>query len=172
MRKTPSTKTPVLEKCDAKPGAPEVIVDFVFDCGLFHIVVENIGNAPAHRTAIKFDQKFRGQGGAQEMSTLRLFRCIEFLAPHRRIETLLDTSAAYFQRREPTRLTAAITFRDSSGRLHKRQVIHDLSIYKDISYVLKPVGMNSPVVTQTASESPTPTTRGFNYVRIERSPLQ
>jgi hypothetical protein len=172
MRKKSSTKPPIRAKLEDDSCRPEVIVDFVFDRGLFHIVVENIGNAPAYRIAVKFDREFHGQGGGQEMSGLRLFRCIEFLAPHRRIETLLDTSGAYFQRREPTRLAATITFRDAGRNLHERRIVHDLSIYKDVSYLLKPAGTNSSVVPETGSASATPTNRGFNYVRIERTPLQ
>jgi len=51
---------------------PEVIVDFAFHCGVFHIIVENIGTAPAYRVSVKFSRKFHGLGGRQEMSGLRL----------------------------------------------------------------------------------------------------
>jgi len=172
MRKKSPSGQQVTAKLEDDSSRPEVIVDFVFERGVFHLAVENIGTAPAYRVAVKFDREFHGQGGRQEMSGLRLFRCIEFLPPHRRIETLLDTSSAYFQRREPTRLTTTISFRDACRRLHQRRIVHDLSIYKDVSYLLKPIGMNSPVVPEMARAAATTTTRGVNYVHIERTPLQ
>jgi hypothetical protein len=172
MRKRKTTAVATTTGADDGPGRPEVIVDFVFDRGLFHLAVENIGPAPACRVSVKFDRKFHGLGGRQEMSGLRLFRCIEFLAPHKRIETFLDSSSAYFQRREPTRIVAVISFRDAQRRSYGRRIVHDLSIYKDVSHLLKPGGTNLPVVSEPASAAAPPTTRGVNYVRIERAPLQ
>lgn len=172
MRKKSASRPPTAVKLEEDFSWPEVIVDFVFDGGVFHIVVENNGTAPAYRVAVKFDREFFGLGGSQEMSGLRLFRCIEFLAPRKRITTLLDTSSAYFQRREPTRLTATVSFRDARRRLHEQRIIHDLSIYKDVSYLLKPAGTNSTVVPNPSSAAAPTTTGGFNYVRIQRSPLQ
>jgi hypothetical protein len=138
MSKKPSPKKPMATATEEGSSLPEVIVDFTFDCGVFHIVVENIGAVPAHGVSVKFNRKFYGLGGRQEMSGLRLFRRIEFLAPHKKIEILLDTSDAYFQRREPTRLIALISFRDVRRRWYERRIVHDLSIYKDVSYLLKP----------------------------------
>jgi hypothetical protein len=138
MRKKSPPERRMATETEEDSCRPEVIVDFAFHCGVFHIVVENIGTAPAYRVSVKFSRKFHGLGGRQEMSGLRLFRRIEFLAPHKKIEILLDTSGAYFQRREPTRLIALISFRDVRRRSYERRIVHDLSIYKDVSYLLKP----------------------------------
>jgi hypothetical protein len=131
---------------------PEVLVDFEFDRGLLHIVVANVSDAPAHAVRVEFDKPFRGLGGEREVSSLALFRKLQFLAPHKRIETLLDSSAAYLARREPTRITATITYRDNEGRPHQRRITHDLSIYRDITYVLPPV----PPIAPTSPAPPMP----------------
>jgi hypothetical protein len=138
MRKKSPRERRMATETEEDSCRPEVIVDFAFHCGVFHIVVENIGTAPAYRVSVKFSRKFHGLGGRQEMSGLRLFRRIEFLAPHKKIEILLDTSGAYFQRREPTRLIAIISFRDVRRRSYEQRIVHDLSIYKDVSYLVKP----------------------------------
>ena len=57
---------------------------------------------------------------------------IEFLAPHKTISTFLDTSTAYFNRGEPTRITARISFRDSRDRPYTSTLHHDLEIYRSI----------------------------------------
>ena len=121
-------------------NSPEVIVDFTFDRGLLHVAVANVSDVSATGVAVSFDHPFRGLGGEVEVSSLALFRRIEFLAPRKRIETFLDSSAAYFERREPTTIGATITYSDAAGRVHERRVVHDLAIYRDISYVVTPPG--------------------------------
>jgi hypothetical protein len=120
-----------------------VIVDFIFENGLFFIAVENIGQRPALKVTVRFDKKIRGLGGSSEVSALPLFQNIEFMAPHKRIVTFLDSSASYFGRNEPTKISAKISYRDCEGDEFQTAVQHDLEIYKDISYILKPEGKKS-----------------------------
>lgn len=155
---------PVFPAAEAAAGGyPEVIVDFLFDHGLFHVAVANIGEAPAYLVSVKFDKEFRGLGGTQDVSALPLFRRIKFLAPHRRIETFVDTSSAYFRRGEPTRLTAVISFRDARRRLYERRIAHDLSIYKNVAYVLPPAGTNPPVMPSPIPQNQPPPTGDPNH---------
>jgi len=114
---------------------PDVVLDVEFDRGLLWLVVANIGDRPALAAQVRFEQRFHGLGGSTEVSALRLFRRIEFLPPGKEIRTFLDASAAYFTRKEPTKLAAAITFRDDAGARFERRVVHDLAIYRDIAYV-------------------------------------
>jgi hypothetical protein len=97
-----------------------------------------VSDISAYKVAVTFDKRFHGLGGEREISSLALFKKLEFLAPRKRIETLVDSSAAYFARREPTRITASLTYRDAQGRKYERRIVHDLSIYKDVSYVATP----------------------------------
>lgn len=115
---------------------PEVILDFRFERGLLYIALANISAVPAYRVSVRFDKPFHGLGGECEISGLRLFRRVEFLAPHKRIETLLDSSQAYFQRREPTLIETTVSFRDANGKSHTRRIIHDLRIYQDVTYLV------------------------------------
>jgi hypothetical protein len=116
------------------PGGADVIVDIEFDSGVFFVVVRNIGDAPATAVQCKFEQRFFGLGGTTEISALPLFRRIEFLAPAREIRTLLDTSAAYFARKEPAKLAVAVTWRDDGGERRQRRIVHDLAIYRALAY--------------------------------------
>ena len=72
------------------------------------------------------------------MTRLPLLRRIELLGPGREIRTLLDSSAAYFKRKEPTKLEASITWRGEDGQRFERRVVHDLRIYRDLAFVQKP----------------------------------
>ena len=135
-RKELSSRSP-RRAVKASVPRPDVILDFIFDNGLFFISVENIGGGPALKVTTTFDQKIVGLQGTREISALPLFKLIEFLAPHKAIKTLLDSSAAYFSREEPTRISVHITYRDSSRKRYSATIYHDLDIYKDISYVPK-----------------------------------
>ena len=136
MRKSKTERPAQKTEAPLDRDRPEVIVDFIFRQGVFYVAVANVGGAPAHDVAVKFDKPFHGLGGEREISSLALFKRLPFLAPHKAIETVLDSSSAYFARREPTRLTAQITYRDTERRAYERKIAHDLAIYKDIAYVV------------------------------------
>ena len=128
---------------------PEVIVDFVYDEGLFFISVQNISERPAYKVQVEFEPLFRGLGGSLEAPSMPLFRNIEFLAPHKTITTFLDTSTAYFNRGEPTRITARISYRDGADRPYTLTIHHDLEIYRSIITIRR---RDSVTASTTASE--------------------
>jgi hypothetical protein len=113
----------------------DVIVDFEFDRGLLFVAVRNLGDRPVLDVQTTFDKPFKGLGGAREIDRLRLFKRIRFLAPGREIRTLLDSSTAYFARKEPTVLTATVSYRTAAGERRRHSITHDLSIYRDLAYV-------------------------------------
>jgi hypothetical protein len=124
---------------DAPPAPaerrPEVVLDVVFEDGLLFLAVANIGLAPALGVSCRFRRKLRGLGGTQDVSKLPLFQNITFLGPGREIRTLLDSSAAYFARGEPTELSVTTSYADGAGRTYRTSVEHDLAIYRDLAYV-------------------------------------
>ena len=125
----------VARRGDATVRRPGVIVDFVFEAGLLYAAVRNLEDEPALRVTTVFDKAFRGLGGTRTMNSLALFRNIEFLAPGREIRTLVDTTAAYFARPEPTRLTATVSYQMASGEPRRTTTEHDLGIYREIAYI-------------------------------------
>jgi hypothetical protein len=114
---------------------PDVILDIVFDRGLLFLVLENLGDRPAHGVRVRFGERFSGVGGAKRIDRLSLFRKLEFLAPLKSIEVFLDRSADYFARDEPTQLTAAISWRTTEGERRRTTIVHDLEIYRDLGYI-------------------------------------
>ena len=115
--------------------APEVIVDFVFDEGLLYVALQNIGDVPAYDVRAGFDPPFRGLGGEQDASGLRMFRHTPFLGPRRTIRSFLDRSAAYFRRGEPRSIAVSITYRGADRRQYRRTIRHDLAVYEDLAFV-------------------------------------
>ena len=124
---------------DPNFSGPDVIVDFIFDAGLFFISIINIGDKPAFKVSVTFDKKIRGLAGTKEISALPLFNNIEFLAPGKKITTFLDRSESYFGRKGPTKISASISYRDSKGTRYSVKIKHDLGIYRDIGYIIRPV---------------------------------
>jgi len=119
----------------APDGRPEVIVDFEFRQGVFFLSVRNIGARPARNVSVEFAPRFTGAGGRKEVTELPLFRELTYLAPGRRIETFLDTSESYFQRRQPTRIKLSIRFSDGEGADYHDRLEHNLEIYRELGYI-------------------------------------
>lgn len=116
-------------------GKPEVILEFLFDRGMLSVSVRNIGTRAAMKVAVSFDRRFTGLGGSKDVSSLPLFKNVEFLGPAREIVTLLDTSASYFRRKQPTRIAARISYLDADDRQYETTIAHDLEIYRELSWV-------------------------------------
>jgi hypothetical protein len=96
-----------------QPARPDVILDVVFDEGLLFLALRNLGTRPALAVSTEFGRPLQGLGGTKDVAALPLFRRLEFLAPGREVRTLLDASASWFQRRQPTKLTARIAYATS-----------------------------------------------------------
>src|SRR5687767_8727023 len=94
-------------------GRPDVIIEFLFDHGLLHLALRNIGDRPATAISVKFDKKILGLGGAKEISALPVFQRVEFLGPGREIVVFVDQSHSYFARKQPTKISARISYSDS-----------------------------------------------------------
>ena len=119
-------------------GSPDVVLEFLFNRGVLFVAVRNIGARPATKVSVKFNKKIVGLGGTKEISALPLFKNIEFLGPAREIVTMLDTTGSYFQRKQPTKLAAQISYQDPERRKYETTIKHDLEIYRDLSYVVSP----------------------------------
>ena len=115
------------------PVRPDVIVDFALEGGLLFVAVQNIGAASAYHVVVEFDCAFRGLGGRKDLSTIALFRSLMFLPPGKRLVQLVDSADAYFQRGEPTRLNATISYVDRDGQRFVELVPHDLEVYRDLA---------------------------------------
>lgn len=109
---------------------PDVILDILFDSGLFYISVQNIGNQPAHRVRITFDQPIPGID-EQPVNDLNLFRHLEFLPPAKALNTFLNRADLYFQAEAPARFEVTVDFRDAQNKKFQNKIKHDLSIYED-----------------------------------------
>jgi hypothetical protein len=127
----------------ARDRRPEVVLDVVFEDGLLFLAVANIGDAPALAVSCTFARKLLGLGGAKDVSGLPLFANVAFLGPGREIRTLLDSSAAYFGRDEPTDLSVAIRYSGTDGRTYETTVDHDLAIYRELAYVPREVSRDA-----------------------------
>ncbi|MFX0202031.1 MAG: hypothetical protein ACFFCW_38455 [Candidatus Hodarchaeota archaeon] len=135
IQKEFSRKIP--ESATKRKPPPKVIVDFIFNEGLFFISVKNIGTQPAYKVSIRFDPQIKGVGGTKNISDLPLFHNIEFLAPQKEITTFLDTAAFYFARKEPTKIAINVIYQDFQHRQYTTTIKHDLEIYRCLGYIIQ-----------------------------------
>jgi len=115
------------------PGG-DVVLDVVFEAGFFHLELVNLGRRPALNVSCRFEKPLTGVDGTI-VTQLPLFEHLPFLMPGKRIRTLLDSSAAYFARGEPTTIAATVSYQDRRGRHHGTTIEHNLEIYRDLVYV-------------------------------------
>jgi len=116
-------------------GRPDVIIEFLFDQGLLHLALRNIGESPAIAISVKFDKKIVGLGGRKDISTLPVFQRVEFLGPGREIVAFVDQSHSYFARKQPTKISASLAYSDSDKRKYEVTINHDLEIYRELPYL-------------------------------------
>jgi len=132
----------------AAPGSaaarPDVIIEFLFDQGFLHLALRNIGDRPAIAVSVKFDKKIVGLGGLKDISTLAVFRRVEFLGPGREIVVFVDQTHSYFARQQPGKITARISYSDSEEQKYVVTINHDLEIYRELPYLLRDEHDSSP----------------------------
>jgi hypothetical protein len=115
------------------PGG-DVVLDVVFEAGFFHLELVNLGRRPALNVSCRFEKQLTGIAGTI-VTQLPLFENVPFLMPGKRIRTLLDSSAAYFARGEPTTIATTVSYEDRNGRRHQTAIEHNVEIYRDLVYV-------------------------------------
>lgn len=137
-----SSRSQTLRGAVADPD-PYVIVDFIFDHGALFIAVENIGTRPAFGVHVEFSHRLMGVGGTVEVSALPLFSSLEFLPGGKKITAFLDSSESYFGSRQPTQITAQVSYMDAGGAPLRQTIRHNLEIYREIGYTGQPYPASS-----------------------------
>ena len=118
----------------SRPDA-DVILDVELERGLLFLVVENLGELPAHAVRIRFERPLHGLGGGRRVDRLQIFRRLEFLGPRRRIQVFLARAALFFGRDEPPELAETVSWRTDDGTRRRREIRHDLAAYRDFPYL-------------------------------------
>lgn len=116
-----------------EPLDADVYVDVLFDDGLLFFVICNDGPVPAERVRVAFDHPVLGENGV-DVTELAVFNRLEFLAPGKRIAVFIDRSQSYYARRQRSRVTARVTWRERR-RSRSATMTHDMRVYADLPYV-------------------------------------
>ena len=111
-------------------NGPHVVLDTALVDGLVWLIVENIGDASAHKISVRFSRKLMGLGGDVEVSALPLFEDLGFLAPGKSHRIVLDRADLVLSGRRSYVFTAVVDFQDDRGRDHTTRTRHNLGIYK------------------------------------------
>lgn len=107
-----------------------VVVDVVFEAGLLYLELANLGGRPALDVACSFAPALLDAQG-RDVSELLLFRRLAFLAPKRRIRTLLGPSSDYA---DP--VTISVECSRADGERQTARITHELSAFRELAYVV------------------------------------
>jgi hypothetical protein len=111
-----------------------VVVDVVFETGVLYLELANLADRPALNVACTFEPPLTDAAG-REISELALFRRLGFLAPRRRIRTLLDSSASYFARAVAGRVAVSVEYERPGGERRTTRVVHDLEVFRELAFL-------------------------------------
>ncbi|MDA4115911.1 MAG: hypothetical protein OK442_05090 [Thaumarchaeota archaeon] len=104
----------------------------VLERGFFFMVLKNIGDEPAANVVTKIGGKIIGPDGKKTINDLNIFRSLEFIPPGREFRILVGSAQTYFANKQPTKLTAVMTYSDGNKNTYGETISHDLSIYADL----------------------------------------
>jgi hypothetical protein len=111
---------------------PEVIVDFSVTEGRLTIHLKNVGARSAYLVKTVFDKPFSGLSGSKEISAMRVFRRVDFMAPGKEFSQFVDLLSVYAKRKQPMRLEATVSYADREGNRFRDRIVHDLRTYLEL----------------------------------------
>ena len=111
-----------------------VVVDLVSEDGVLYLELANLADRPAFNVACTFEPELVDLDG-RDVSRLTLFRRLQFLAPRRRIRTLLDTHAGFFERERPTTVTITVEYERPDNVRGETRVVHELELFAELAYL-------------------------------------
>lgn len=118
---------------DAAAADDGVVVDVVFEDGVFYLELANLADRPALNVACSFDAPLIDAQG-RDVSELGVFRHVAFLGPRRRLRTLLDSLPGYFGREWATNVAVTVEYERPGAPRSATKVSHDLQIYRELAY--------------------------------------
>jgi hypothetical protein len=116
-------------------AAPDdgVVVDVVSEDGVLYLELANLADRPALNISSTFEPSLVDLEG-RDVSELALFRRLAFLAPRRRIRTLLDSHAGYFAREAATTVGVTVEYERPGDERTTTRVVHDLDVFRQLTY--------------------------------------
>jgi hypothetical protein len=68
---------------------------------------------------------------------MKVFDCIEFFSPHKKIRIFVDTFVSYLRRKQPLKIEATVIYSNKNNRKFQNVINHDLLIYQDFLHIIK-----------------------------------
>jgi hypothetical protein len=118
---------------DAAAADDGVVVDVVFEDGVFFLELANLADRPALNVACSFDPPLVDAQG-RDVSELGLFRHVAFLGPRRRVRTLLDSLPGYLGSERATSVAVTVEYERPGELRSATKVTHDLELYLELAY--------------------------------------
>jgi len=124
---------------EQKPGE-SVVFDVIFEDGLLFFEISNRATVSVANVVAVFHKPMLAPDGVTDLTSLRIFKGISFLAPGKAIRVFVDSVPSYFARRQPNIVHVVMTWREER-EIVSRKIAHDLRIYRDLPYI---VGQGEP----------------------------
>ncbi|HSF84040.1 MAG TPA: hypothetical protein VLG28_00060 [Acidimicrobiia bacterium] len=115
--------------------SPAVVLDVVFEEGLLFFELQNRDSVPVTNVVTSFNRSVQAPDGATDLTQLRIFQKVSFLASGKILRVFVDSAAGYFARRQPNTLRVELSW--NRGGINMTTIVsHDLRIYRDLPFVV------------------------------------
>ncbi len=117
----------------------QIYLDFEVEDGYLYLLLWNAGDGAALQPRFKFEPALKGFGQTRVVSNLSLFRRMTYFAPGKRFQLFVDDLGSFFKpfgEKDPL-FSISIVYRDERNKPHRKQIVHNLGIYKDLPILIK-----------------------------------
>ncbi len=115
-----------------------IIVDFEVNAETVFLVIKNGGEKPAFKLKIRPSHAIMGLEGRKDITKLAVFKKIRYLAPNKEIKIFVDSYQSFFSRLKKPKIRFRISYKSKRKKKIKSRIVHDLRIYADLIYIIKP----------------------------------
>jgi hypothetical protein len=116
---------------------PDVVVDFILEEDIFYIRFYNSSDKEVYNPIVRFNQSIMGFNSTVEISSLALFNSMNYMAPRKEFQIYIDNYRSFFKRLKNDIIKVYVQFSDARGRIYKKDITHNMAIYRDLPVIIK-----------------------------------
>ncbi|MEQ9438904.1 MAG: hypothetical protein RIG62_07630 [Cyclobacteriaceae bacterium] len=117
---------------------PNLFVDFVLEEDGLYLHFANASCGEAYEVSVSFSQPLLGFNRSRDLSKLRLFQHLTYMAPHKAFMIYIDDVSLFLKTLKETTIRITIEYQDAEKKAFKKEITHNLAIYQDLPIILKP----------------------------------
>lgn len=121
-----------LQKCSPNP-----VLDFELIDESIYIRYYNASDIEAYNLSVEFSHSIPGFHGTRKISSLAVFRELNYMAPNKEFLIYVDDVGSFFEVLNIDSVRVDLKYQNKTGRRMSKSITHNLLVYKDIPIIIK-----------------------------------